>query len=56
MSVIRKILDAITSRIVLVVFGVVVAVFGLVSPTRTMNALRYSLLTDATKGLFCKDC
>ena len=53
---ISKIFDAIASRLSLVILGLLVAVFGLVSPTRTMVALRQSVFKGHTGNLFCKDC
>lgn len=47
-----KIFDAIAARFSMVILGLLVAIFGLVSPTRVLYALRESVF----KGTICKDC
>lgn len=53
---ISKIFDALAARLSLVILGLLVVIFGLISPTRTMVALRQSVFKDHASSLFCKDC
>lgn len=52
----RKILDEVSARIVMVVFGLVVLIFGVISPTRTLYAIKRAGSSVSVRDLICKDC
>ena len=48
--------NAISSRFAVFLLGILVAILGLVSPGRVLDALRTTLIKDSVDKMFCKNC